>query len=94
MIRSRIVERLWKEFGAPQAGNGYERWVIRSPQRRTSLHVVVNAPLKTDRAHVLIFDPAMINGDAAIDVQVTNSGDIAALMSRIRRIAAGIPPTV
>jgi hypothetical protein len=65
--------------------------VIHSPQRITSLHVVVNAPLKPDRAHVLIFDPALVNGDAAIDVQVSNSSEITALLARIKRIAAGVP---
>ena len=91
MIRSRSIEYLRQEYGAPEAGNGYERWVIHSPQRITSLHVVVNSPLKPDRAHVLIFDPALFNGDAAIDVQVSNSSEIAALLSRIKRIATCAP---
>ena len=86
------MDYLWKEFGPPQAGNGYDRWVIGSGQRHTTLHVVVNAPARPDRAHVLIFDPAMVDGHAAIDIQVNNSAELSALMMQIKRMAAGLPP--
>ncbi len=87
-IRTQTIQRLTREFGAPESGKNYERWVFTPPAPRHRVHVMVNGPEIADRAHVLVFDPGASDGGNILEMDLRAIDELSWLVEHIKHCVA------
>ena len=88
MVRDHILQTLSAEFGRPLGSTTLEWWIVVGPQR-PPVHVCLNERGRENTAHILVFDPAAVEGRSVIEDRPTSIAEADAVLSRIRRIVHG-----